>query len=254
MFVTQRNFFNLAITLFALASFAAGDRDTSYPACDAGPNDHKMSKYGTGYAWFTSDDPVAYVASGKGACGLTYTDQSNVVCLAPGHVNSAIVNGCNKWVQIRNDVNGVVTQARVLDACGALPNTTFGCNDLFLSKRAFEQVAGNQRSAALAAGHLEANITWHFIVEPCWACQAGFPGKLLNGTSDACIGQDVDGFLRCGRKHGDQRIIGNESGEVCNVDIDTCEQEEAIAKTIIARHSNAPPTTTSKRSLFKRDA
>ena len=148
----QRYLFNLAIISFALTkSFVLAERDTSFPACDSGPNDHKMSKYGTGFAWFTSDDPVAYVAPGKGACAETYTDQSNVVCLAPGHVNSANVNGCNKWVQIRNDINGVVTQARVLDACGALPNTTFGCNDLFLSKRAFIQVAGNQREAALAA-------------------------------------------------------------------------------------------------------
>ncbi|PWN33403.1 uncharacterized protein FA14DRAFT_185177 [Meira miltonrushii] len=245
----QRNFFNLAIVFSALASVAFGQRDTSFPACDNGPNDHKMTKYGTSYGWFTSDDPVAYVASGKGACGQVYTDQSNVVCLAPGHVNSANVNGCNKWVQIRNDANGATTQARVLDACGALPNTTFGCNDLFLSKRAFEQLAGNQRQAALAAGHLEGNVTWNFITESCWGCYAGFPGKLLDGSTDPCTGQDSAGFLRCGRKGGAQRIVGAESAEVCNIDIQTCDEANTIAKGIYARHS-----TTSKRSaVVKRD-
>lgn len=247
--LAQQTFFLVVFSIFALASFAFGERDPTYKACDNGPNDHKMTKYGTGFAWFTSDDPVKYVASGKGACAEVYRDQSNVVCLNPGHVNSANVNGCNKWVQIRNNANGITTEARVLDACGALPNSTFGCNDLFLSKRTFEIVAGNQKDAAIKAGRLDTSITWHYTNEPCWACQAGFPGKLLDGRSDTCTGQSFEGFLRCGRKRGDQRIVGSEAGEVCNVNVNSCEKEATIAKEILARHSKKPK----RSSILRRD-
>lgn len=212
-FLTYPTFFFL---LFALCTLA--DREPSYPACDTGPNDHKMTKSGVGYTWYKTDDPVKYVASGTGACGEPYTDQSLVACLNPGQVNSANVNGCHKWLELTNSDNGIVAQAMVLDACGAVPNSTFGCNDVFLSKEVFVELAGDKSEEALQKGRLDSNLRWRFVIEPCKGCAMGMPGIFLNGTKDSCTGLDSNGLLRCGRKN----LSAQEANQACNANVKSC--------------------------------
>ncbi|PWN33404.1 uncharacterized protein FA14DRAFT_185179 [Meira miltonrushii] len=209
---------NFLLHALLLATAALAARDPSYPACDTNANDHKMTKTGTGYSWYTTDDPVEYVAPGTGSCAYTYTDQSLVACLNPGQVNSAIVNGCHKWIELTNPANGIVAQAMVGDACGAVPNSTFGCNDVYLSKEVFVELAGDDSSTALQKGRLSGDLQWRFIIEPCKGCAMGYPGIFLNGTTDPCTGHDSHGLLRCGRSN----LSGQDVNKVCNANVQTC--------------------------------
>ena len=56
---------------------------------------------------------------------------------------------------------------------GLINFKAFGCNDMYLSKQMFEELAGDQKDAALAAGQLPGQVSWRFIYEPCWGCAAG---------------------------------------------------------------------------------
>jgi hypothetical protein len=51
--------------------------------------------------------------------------------------------------------------------------TAFGCEDLFLSERAFDEVAGPSVKTSELQGHLTDAIEWYFQVAPCWTCAAG---------------------------------------------------------------------------------
>ncbi|CAO1632021.1 unnamed protein product [Sympodiomycopsis kandeliae] len=148
-----------------------------------------------------SDDPVLYVAPGFGSCEFNYTNEDPGVCLAPGWIRSAHVNGCNKWVEVELPSLGTSTYARVLDACGAVKDSTFGCNDAYLTLSAFSAlVQGNV--TLIANGRTPGPIKWRFRKEPCSACWKGLPGKLGNGHEDDCQGEDDSGFIREGRKTG----------------------------------------------------
>lgn len=236
----------LASSIFAFAGFChaqagsqpkakqdAPARDPTYPACDKTPEDHKLTKYGTGLNWQNSGQPNLFVApptptGPPGACGWKYTDNSNIVCVAPGHVHSANINQCGAWVQVFLPETGVVTQAMVSDVCGAVPDSKFGCNDIYLGKQVFEQLAGSQRTEAVQAGRLPGQVQWQFIAEPCWACYAGLNGTTLDGGKDSCKGQDNMGFTRCGRKHGGERIVGAAADYVCNQQVTSCQDADKI--------------------------
>lgn len=206
------------IQVFIFTTITLANRDPSYPACDTGANDHKMTKSGTGYAWYKTDDPVQYVAPGTGSCSDTYTDQSLVACLNPGWIHSANVDGCHKWIELTNTANNIVAQAMVADACGAVPGSTFGCNDVYLSKEVFVELAGDDSQTALQKGHLDSALEWRYIVEPCKGCAMGYKGIFLNGTDDPCTGYDSYGLLRCGRNN----LSGQDVNNVCNANVKTC--------------------------------
>lgn len=95
---------------------------------------------------------------------------------------------------------------------------------MYLSKQMFEELAGDQKDAALAAGQLPGQVSWRFIDEPCWGCAAGLPGKFPNGTIDTCEGRDATGFLRCGRRQGSSRVVGEDVKSVCSKTIDSCDK------------------------------
>ncbi|KDN34705.1 hypothetical protein K437DRAFT_91008 [Tilletiaria anomala UBC 951] len=173
-----------------------------------------------------SDDPVVYVAPGTGACGITYTDDDFGACLKPGWVNSANVNGCNKWIQATSDASGISVYVRVVDACGASSNTTFGCNDLFLTKAAFTALAGSNSSEALQTGHLPGNVSWEFTNEPCGFCAMGYPGKLpCSGENDPCIGPDHDSVMRPGRLN----LTAADSAAICRSPLTSMTKVKASA-------------------------
>lgn len=92
----------------------------------------------------------------------------------------------------------------------------FGCNDALVTKQTFEILAGKGVKKALDDGHLPGSILFRFIEEPCWACNAGLPGMLPNGTKDDCTGEDYLGYPRCGRKSGNDRVLGPHAALVCN--------------------------------------
>lgn len=121
----------------------------------------------------------------------------------------------------------------------------FGCNDIYLSKRVFEQLAGKQRKELVANGSLPDSVMWNFIAAPCWTCYAGLPSVLPDGTKDNCTGQDNMGFTRCGRKMGGERIVGAASAFVCNQQVDSCGEASAIIPQIpqIANTTKVPATT-----------
>ncbi|UZJ55140.1 hypothetical protein CBS101457_004460 [Exobasidium rhododendri] len=217
-----------ATLIASLVHIIAAVRDTTFPACDSDTDLTASKTSGLTAIWQKADDKVDYVKPGLSACGETYTDQSNVVCVAPGWIHSANVNGCNKWVTIFSKESGVSLQARVLDVCGASVNTTFGCNDIFLGKQVFEELAGKNKDKALEDGHISGEVLWNFSSEPCWGCAAGLPGKLPDGKEDTCEGQDNAGNTRCGRRRGNDRILGASSAFICNQQVDTCEKVNAL--------------------------
>lgn len=122
-----------------------------------------------------SDNPVFYVAPGLGSCNFNYTDADAGVCIDGGWIRSAYHNSCNKWVEVTLPSLGTRIQARVLDSCGnILPrkNDTFGCNDIYLTLSVFKGLSlGDQK--VLTSGRLPGPVSWRFIQEPCWACEAG---------------------------------------------------------------------------------
>ncbi len=119
--------------------------------------------------------------------------------MAPGWVRSAYNNGCNKWIRaVWKEENNPV-YVRLLDVCGAVPNSTWGCNDIAFTKSAFVALAGSQSKAALTKGSIS-NVTWTFVKEPCVSCAEGLPGKNpFSPGVDTCKGTDSDGRLRPGR-------------------------------------------------------
>ncbi|PWN33406.1 uncharacterized protein FA14DRAFT_185181 [Meira miltonrushii] len=199
--------------------------------CDKAGDDD-LTIYGTAKSWETSDDPVYYLSPGMSFCEEVYTDQSNVVCVSSGHFpKNNPHKSCSEWVQVTNKASGVVSFGRILDQCGDVPNSTFGCNDIFLSKQMFEELAGKDEEGALNAGHLD-QVEWRKVVSPCFGLYAGLPGKYPNGTIDPGFGEDSNGFLRCGRKTGDDRLVGPDIAKVCNHDIKDCKQADQIRKTL----------------------
>jgi hypothetical protein len=235
----------------------APTRDANFTACDsdivANSTEAQTDKFGVALHWQQPDDPNFYLAPGLGACGFNYTDQTNVVCVAPGWTKSANVNRCNTWVEVYSPDSGVVSQGIVWDACGAVPNSTFGCNDMYLSKQLFMQMAGKQRDQALNAGRLPNAIQWRFIDMPCWGCYAGLPGVTLNGTVDSCQGYDSMGFLRCGNMTGSDRIVGAAADFVCNQNVGSCQQASKIAAKVPHRYGlgNSTFISKKKRSLTR---
>lgn len=97
-------FKTLSLLAVVVAVVSAKSRDKSFKACDKSPDSHKLNKNGQGLVWEVSDDPNFYTKPGHSSCGYTYTNDSNVVCVSPGWVNSANVNGCNKWVEVRKQM------------------------------------------------------------------------------------------------------------------------------------------------------
>ncbi|PWN90199.1 hypothetical protein FA10DRAFT_266688 [Acaromyces ingoldii] len=200
----------------AASPAAASGRDTAFAACDNTTDYTQLTEWGSVRNWNTTDDKVFWAAPGQGACGFNYTLETNGICLHPGWVNSANTNGCNKWVQIFSIETGITAQARVVDSCGAGRYDAFGCNDALVTKQTFEILAGKGVKKALDDGHLPGSILFRFIEEPCWACNAGLPGMLPNGTKDDCTGEDYLGYPRCGRKSGNDRVLGPHAALVCN--------------------------------------
>lgn len=229
-----KHIFSLAIVaLFATIVSSAASKKKQIEACDAGPHDHEYTSNGVGFKWNTPDDKVYYLNAEQSACGPTYTDFSNVVCVSSGYINHAKVSHCNNWVQLFNPKNGVTAQGYVLDSCdGDDPNSTFGCNDIYVSLGLFKKLAGSQEKEAIARGDLGGPINWRYIEQPCWAAYAGLPGTLLNGKQDPAQGPDFEGNLRCGRKHGGERIVGPSAAQVCNKGIKNCAQANKIAATL----------------------
>lgn len=95
--------------------------------CDTA-SDNTITVYGTAQKWETTDDKVFYLAPGFSKCQVNYTDQSNVVCVSPQYFKNDSLRDCNEWVQVFNPETGIVSFGRILDECGAVPNSTFGCN------------------------------------------------------------------------------------------------------------------------------
>ncbi|CAD6941447.1 unnamed protein product [Tilletia laevis] len=147
----------LAVAVLALNVLA--ERNTAYPACDT-PVAPKVNKTVTGVAlpFEISDDTVFYVVPGLGSCGVNYTDTDLVACLAPGWMGSAYHSHCGSLIAVADPETGKQVIVKALDTCGAAANTTFGCNDIYLSKTAFEDLGGNT-----TLGRLTSNITWNFI-------------------------------------------------------------------------------------------
>ncbi|PWN46480.1 hypothetical protein IE53DRAFT_365390, partial [Violaceomyces palustris] len=202
----------LLLTL-PLLGLASAVRDPSFPACDVEPNSCHTHKSGSGFPWQAtreSDDKVDYLAPGMSACGEVYKDTDPVVCLKPGWVNSAYSNGCDKWVTV--EYNGKRVEGRVLDSCGALKDTTFGCNDIYLSLYLFEELGGNK-----TLGYLEGPVGWSFIEETCWGCQAGYNGTLPDGSGQTNCDSGVDylGYERQGRRYGSDILSIEEAKKTC---------------------------------------
>lgn len=101
--------------------------------CDT-PSDDTMTVYGAAKKWEKSDDPVFYLTPGFGYCEEQYTDQSNVVCVSSGHFPNNSKKSCQEWVQVTNKASGVVSFGRILDQCGNVPNSTFGCTTISTSE------------------------------------------------------------------------------------------------------------------------
>ncbi|KAL9939868.1 hypothetical protein V8E36_001685 [Tilletia maclaganii] len=148
----------LAVTL-ALSVLSVSARDQSFPPCDTpSPFKKQHTKTGIAFPFEISDDPVFFVKPGKGACGITYSDSDLVACLAPGWINSAFHSKCGKKLAVADAQTGKQLVVKALDACGAVPGSTFGCNDIYLSKNAFEALGGSTQ-----LGRLTSNVTWNFI-------------------------------------------------------------------------------------------
>jgi len=139
--------------------------------CDK-PGDNDLTIYGAAKKWEKSDDPVYYLSPGMSYCEEVYTDQSNVVCVSSGHFPKGSHKACQEWVQVINKDSGVVSYGRILDECGVVPNSTFGCNDIYLSKQMFEELAGKNSAGALDSGHLD-QVEWRKVIPPCWGLWAG---------------------------------------------------------------------------------
>ena len=80
-----------ALVLSSVAVLAQTDNKTpaapvtpQFPACDVSLDDRTLRSSGTTKLWQTSNDKVFFTAPGLSACGVNYTDQSNVACLHPG--------------------------------------------------------------------------------------------------------------------------------------------------------------------------
>lgn len=102
----------------------------------------------------------------------------------------------------------------MLDACGAVQNTTFGCNDAYLTLSTFSAlVQGN--TTIIKAGRTPGPIRWRFTQEPCFGCWEGLPGKLPAGGEDSCTGPDASGFIRSGRKTGADIVNATDAGLQC---------------------------------------
>ncbi|KAK0556889.1 hypothetical protein OC844_005742 [Tilletia horrida] len=144
----------------SISAATAPVRDTTFPACDV-PNPVKPNRTKTGVAapFEISDDNVFFLKPGLGSCGANYTDAQLVACLSPGWMKSAYHNHCFDYVAIADAETGKQIIAQALDTCGAVPNSTFGCNDIYLSKAAFETLGGNT-----TLGRLTSNVTWNFIL------------------------------------------------------------------------------------------
>lgn len=56
-------------------------------------------------------------------------------------------NQCDQVVHVFHPQANVSSYARVVDACGAVENSTFGCNDIYFTKGLFEVLAGNDTDA-----------------------------------------------------------------------------------------------------------
>jgi len=227
-----------AILAFISFVFADTQNQTVTPLeCDTAA-DNTLTVYGTAQKWETSDDKVFYLAPGLSKCNVNYTDQSNVVCVSPQYFANDSLKNCNEWVQVFNPDTGIVSYGRILDECGAVPNSTFGCNDIYLSKKMFTELAGKQSSEALDSGHLT-SVQWRKVVPPCWSLWAGLPGKYPNATQDDGFGYDSNGFLRCGKRHGQDRVVGADVAKVCNQNIKTCKQARQIASTLPKYHGGS---------------
>ena len=198
--------------------------------CDK-PGDDTLTVNGAAKKWETSDDPVYYLSPGMSFCEEVYTDQSNVVCVSSGHFPKGSLKSCNEWVQVTNKQSGVVSFGRILDQCGAVPNSTFGCNDIYLSKQMFIELAGKDANGAIQSGHLD-QVEWRKVTPPCFGLWAGLPGKMPDGSPDNGQGQDTNGFLRCGKKTGEDRVVGADVAKVCNKNIKDCKQADQIRKTL----------------------
>ena len=56
-------------------------------------------------------------------------------------------NQCDQVVHVFHPQANVSSFARVVDACGAVENSSFGCNDIYFTKGLFEVLAGNDTDA-----------------------------------------------------------------------------------------------------------
>ncbi|KAL9937590.1 hypothetical protein V8E36_003135 [Tilletia maclaganii] len=138
----------LAAMSVSASVLVARDRDPTYPACDNqdGSVSHRQR---------TTSQLVQYVKPGNGACG-PYTDNDLGVCVRPGFVKSGYRNHCGDKVALRSGKHTV--RARVIDVCGAVDDTNFGCDDLYLTKAAFVALGGDTSKGTLNEG-----VKWFFL-------------------------------------------------------------------------------------------
>ncbi|CEH18037.1 hypothetical protein CBOM_04469 [Ceraceosorus bombacis] len=133
----------------------ATERDETWPACDTpdqNPATEVTWKTGKASTYKLSDDKVFFLSPGQGAC-TNYTDADIGVCLKPGWLSSGYHNLCDSVVEVFHPKANVSSFARVVDACGAVENATFGCNDVYLTKALFETLAGNDTDAVDRVTH-----------------------------------------------------------------------------------------------------
>ncbi|PWN42888.1 hypothetical protein IE81DRAFT_341114 [Ceraceosorus guamensis] len=142
----------------------ATERDETWPACDTpdqNPATEVTWKTGKASTYKLSDDKVFFLSPGQGAC-TNYTDKDIGICLKPGWLNSGYHNLCDSVVEVFHPKANVSSFARVVDACGAVENATFGCNDVYLTKALFETLAGNDTDA-VDRGALLGQVQWRFL-------------------------------------------------------------------------------------------
>ncbi|UZJ53582.1 hypothetical protein CBS101457_002902 [Exobasidium rhododendri] len=169
-----------------------------------------------------TDTDVLWLTPDHSACGtdLSYRNTSNVACVHPGWLQDSTLGqekGCFRWIELTNPANGNTAHAQVTDQCGGDPTIKFTCHSVYVSVQVFKQLAGVNADKALNDGRIGNDLEWRFIKTPCWACKGGSPpGHLPNGENDNCLGHDLDGFQRCGRMTGNQRVVGPAVSKYCN--------------------------------------
>ncbi|KAE8231724.1 hypothetical protein CF326_g3252 [Tilletia indica] len=133
-------------------------RDTTYAACDS------PSTVAAGISLVravkktqTTDDLPFYLKPGTGSCNIPYTDDTLGACLNPGWIHSAYHSKCGKFATVTNPANKKTVRVEILDVCGAVEGSTFGCNDMSFTKAAFIALGGN-----ITSGHIDSNVEWYF--------------------------------------------------------------------------------------------